>query len=109
MIDPENNIVIVYLTNSINTPIINPTSLDNANDFAGRYYTSSTLGFVPQIIYAGLNQANPKEALKSLIKDMVIEKQKLIDEMAEKTGTEVKDHPIINAKKALEEVQHKWE
>ena len=108
MIDFENNMVVVYLTNSINTPIINPTSLDNANDFAGRYYTSSTLGFVPQIIYTGLNQSSPKEALKSLIKDMVAEKQKLIDEMAEETGAEVKDHPILNAKKALEEVQAKW-
>ena len=108
MIDFENNMVVVYLTNSINTRIIDPVSLDNANDFAGRYYTSSTLGFVPQIIYMGLNQANPNAALKSLAKDMVAEKQKLIDEMAEKTGKEVKDHPILDAKKALEEVQKKW-
>jgi hypothetical protein len=56
----------------------------------------------------GLNQANPNAALKSLAKDMVAEKQKLIDEMAEKTGKEVKDHPILDAKKALEEVQKKW-
>ena len=109
MVDFENNLVIVYLTNSINTPIVNPTSLENANDFAGRYYTSSTLGFVPQIIYAGLNQTNPKNALKSLVKDMVIEKQKTIDELEETTDTNVENHPIFNAKKALEEVANKWE
>jgi CubicO group peptidase (beta-lactamase class C family) len=109
MIDFENNMVIVYLTNTINTPIVNPTSLENANDFAGRYYTASTLGFVPQIIYAGMdNLANPKTAFKSLIKDMVVEKQKLIDEMTENTGKEVTDHPILEAKKSLEKVADRW-
>ena len=47
--------VIVFLTNSINSPIVNKSSLETANDFSGRYYTTSTLGFVPQIIYTGLN------------------------------------------------------
>jgi CubicO group peptidase (beta-lactamase class C family) len=109
MIDFENNMVVVYLTNTINTPIINPTSLENANDFAGRYYTASTLGFVPQIIYAGMdNLANPKQAFKSLIKDMVVEKQKLIDAMAEKTGEKVTNHPILKVKSSLEKVSNKW-
>ena len=105
MIDFENNMVIVYLTNSINTPIRDTSSLENANDFNGRYYTSSTLGFVPQIIYMGLdNDENLKPALKSLKNDIKSEKQKLIDKL-ESEGKVNKSHPIYSAKKALDEVK----
>lgn len=99
MIDFDNNMVIVYLTNSINTPIENKSGLETANDFSGRYYTSSTLGFVPQIIYTGLNKANPNEALKSLVKDMLNEKDKLIKEKKYN-----KNHAIYKARKAIEDI-----
>lgn len=107
MIDFENNMVIVYLTNSINTPIVDTSSLDTANDFAGRYYTSSTIGFVPQIIYTGLdtNEKDITEVLKSLIKDMANEKQKYIDNKVEKNGKEFdENHPILKANKAISSV-----
>ena len=109
MIDFENNMVIVYLTNSINTPITDTSSLDTANDFEGRYYTSSTLGFIPQIIYIGLNNDNKdlNKALNSLIKDMTNEKQKLIDEEKNNGKKLDDDHPLIKAKKALVEVNSK--
>ena len=110
MIDFENNMVIVFLTNSINTPIEQPHTIENANGFIGRYYTSSTLGFVPQIIYMGLDSnGNVKDSLSSLIKDMVEEKQKLINSKEEKLGTTLDDnHPIKKAKKALEEVSKSY-
>ena len=111
MIDFENNMVIVYLTNSINTPIVDTSSLDTANDFAGRYYTSSTIGFVPQIIYTGLgtNEDDLSEALKSLIKDMAIEKQKFIDNKEEKNGKKFDDsHPILKANKAIKSVADEY-
>ena len=109
MIDFENNMVIVYLTNSINTPITDTSSLDTANDFEGRYYTSSTLGFIPQIIYIGLNNDNKdlNKALNSLIKDMTNEKQKIIDEEKNNGKKLDDDHPLIKAKKALVEVNSK--
>ena len=104
MVDPENDLVLVYLTNSINTPIWDATSIDNANRFCGGYYTSSTLGFVPQILYTGMENmgSNPKDALESLMKDMVNEKQKLVNEIAG-DGVLPEDHPAVRAQKALEE------
>ena len=106
MVDFENNMVLVYLTNTINTPVYNATSIDNANRFCGGYYTSSTLGFVPQILYTGMESVgnDPGDALESLVKDMVNEKQKLVNEMTEAYGGELPDdHPILKALKALEE------
>ena len=110
MIDFENNMVIVFLTNSINTPIADTSSLDTANDFSGKYFTTSTLGFVPQIIYTGVNYngENIKEALDSLVKDMASEKQKYIEKNEEKNGEKYSEnHPIIKSKKALDEVLEK--
>ncbi len=54
MIDFENNMVMVFLTNSKNTPILNPVSLDNANDFAGNHYETAKLGFVAENLYKGI-------------------------------------------------------
>jgi CubicO group peptidase (beta-lactamase class C family) len=108
MIDYENDMVVVFLTNKLNSPIVNPMGLENANDFGGSYYTTATLGFVPQIIYAGMDgMKDPREAFKSLVSDMVTEKQKLVDETAEKTGKALDNHPILNGKKAIEDVAKK--
>lgn len=110
MIDFENNMVVVFLTNSINTPVTDTSSLETANDFNGKYYTSSTLGFVPQIIYTGLytDKKDVKQALNSLAKDMAEEKQKYIDNKEQKNGKVYnEDHPIKKAKKALDDVLSK--
>ena len=105
MIDFENNMVIVYLTNSINTLLTDNSSLDGANGFSGKNYTSATLGFVPQIIYMGLNNENNlDEALDSLILDMVNGKKKLEKEIGANID---EDHSIVKARKALEEVSKK--
>ncbi|MBQ7583062.1 MAG: penicillin binding protein PBP4B [Lachnospiraceae bacterium] len=61
MIDPEKKLVIAYLTNKINTPLVD--SKKNANKFRGSTYTSASLGFVPDIIYTGLDQDVDAEAL----------------------------------------------
>ena len=108
MVDYDNDMVVVFLTNKLNSPIVNPVGLENANDFGGSYYTTATLGFVPQIIYSGMNgMKDPRDAYKSLVKDMVTEKQKLVDETAEKTGKALDSHPILNGKKAIEDVAKK--
>ena len=67
-IEPEENLVIVYLTNKINTPMISPESL--GNQFEGNFYQSANLGFVPQIILLGLNKNLSKSQWKSLAGDM---------------------------------------
>ena len=107
MIDFENRMVIVYLTNSINSPIVNPDTLDNAGDFSGKYYTASSLGFVPQILYMGMEGNNdPEKALNSLIHDMVHEKQKLLKDAEEKAGAPLsEDHPMRKALLSLQEVE----
>ena len=110
MIDFENNMVIVYLTNSINTPVVDKSGLDTANDFGGRYYTSSTLGFIPQLIYMGMDNEDSdiKAALDSLIIDMANEKQRLIENKEAKNGAKFdEEHPIMKAKKAIDEVVSK--
>ena len=107
MIDFENNMVVVFLTNLVNTPISDTSSLDTANDFNGRYYTTSTLGFVPQIIYTGLNNrgTNLTRTLNSLLKDMANEKQRFIENKEEKNGKKYdENHAIIKAKKAIDQV-----
>ncbi len=111
MIDFDNNMVVVYLTNSINNPIVDKSGIDTANDFAGRYYTSSTLGFVPQIIYMGLDtdEAELNDALHSLVKDLANEKQKHVETKESKNGKKYdENHPMIKAKKAMDEVASKW-
>lgn len=104
MIDFANNMVIVLLTNSKNTPLVGDKNLDNFNDFAGNYYTTTSLGFVPQLIYVGMVN-EPSSALKSLIIDMAREKQKAVLLKEEKIGKKLdENHPLKKAQKALEEI-----
>ena len=76
MIDPQNDIVMAYLTNERNTSL--PDKETNANDFNGLYYTASTLGFVPQIFMIGLDQeGDVSEQLKSLLNSMCDDAERL--------------------------------
>ena len=79
MIDPVRNLVIAYLTNRINSPVTD--AKENADMFDGNWYTSSTLGFVPQILSLGID-AGPDLAgqLLDLSADMVIESMKRVPE-----------------------------
>ena len=54
MIDPEKKIVIAYLTNKINSPVAD--KYKDPNEFTGSSYTAATLGFVPEILYTGLDE-----------------------------------------------------
>ena len=109
MIDFKNNMVIVFLTNSLNSSITDNSSLDGANTFNGKFYTTASLGFVPQIIYMGLNnKGDIRLALDYLVKDMAKEKQRDIDNTEKETGKEYPDnHAIKKAKKAIEQVAKK--
>lgn len=76
MIDPSRNLVVVYLTNKINSPI---TSASNLNGFDGNCYTASTLGFVPQILSIGMDSdADQSAQLLDLTADMAMESLRLI-------------------------------
>lgn len=103
MIDFENNLVLVLLTNSINSPVFEPEIIENANQFSGKFYTTSTLGFVPQILYTGMGvKVSPEKALKALVGDMAQEKQKLVDKAASDRGESLSDdHPMMKGLKAI--------
>ena len=110
MIDFENRMAVVYLTNRINTPLAGPSSLEMANTFCGDYYTSATLGFVPQILYMGMNGQNADldKALDRLAADMAKEKQKLVEKQAAADGRPLdEDHPLMKAYAAIRETADK--
>ena len=78
MIDPSRDLVVVYLTNKINSPVV---SSANPNLFGGGCYTAGTLGFVPQLLSIGLDEENDVTGqLTALLADMVNESEKLIKE-----------------------------
>ncbi len=91
MIDPSRNLVIAYLTNKINSPVVKPYT--GKKIFYGNWFTASTLGFVPQIISIGMDSnKDVSEQLLSLLKDMTEDSLKLIPKGAGK------NHPaVLNA------------
>ena len=90
MIDPSRDLVIAYLTNRVNTPLMDENDL---NAFRGGGYTASTLGFVPQILSIGMDgEADVSGQLLDLTADMAMESMKLIPEGAGR------EHPkVLNA------------
>ena len=101
MVDPENDLVLVYLTNERNTPV---TDKDvNANDFNGLYYTASTLGFVSQILYLGMDEDNDiSDQLTSLLASVTADAKRLIPEGA------AEDHPAYLNHLSKQAVLEKW-
>ena len=94
-IDPEQDLVVVYLTNKINSPVTDNTV--NANQFDGNWYTASTLGFVTNILYQGITANSAADdiqpALDALLGDMAVDKLRLVN--AE--GTDDASHPIVRS------------
>ncbi len=85
MIDPSRDLVVVYLTNKINSRLTDPKK--STSRFDSAQYTSATLGFVPQILSIGMD-ADPsfdvKEQLLDLCADLASEGVKLIPKGAER-------------------------
>lgn len=86
VIDPEQNLVVVYLTNRVNSPLIKS---GGTSKFAGTVYTAGSLGYATQLIYRGIN-ANPEkleDELTSILADMAIESIKLIPDTEKKSSS----------------------
>ena len=99
MIDRENNLVIVLLTNCIHSKILEGDETLSA--WGGKYFLTSTLGFVSQIAEIGM-EGEPSDALlKSLMADMTADAKRILDE----TGVTDENHPQMQAYKALLSVQ----
>ena len=77
MVDPDRDLIIVYLTNKKNSRVTNTKA--DANKFDGDWYTSATLGFVPQILSVGMDtDVDIMPQLQSLTQDMATESVKLL-------------------------------
>mgnify|MGYP002853877242 CR=1 FL=1 len=102
VIDPAENLVIVFLTNKIHTPLIKGYEIQSR--FYGNYYLTGSLGFTTHIIRLGMAQEkNLSRIYESLLHDAV---QAARIRIAEESLSEADDsHPFVLALKALEELQ----
>ncbi len=91
MIDLERDLIVVYLTNKVNSRLTK-----DSDRFNGNWYTAGTLGFVPQILSIGMDAPSTQDIsrqLHDLLEDMVTEGRKLIPEGVGET------HPaVLNVK-----------
>ncbi|MBR0249710.1 MAG: serine hydrolase [Synergistaceae bacterium] len=96
IIDPSRNLVIAYLTNKINSPAMK--GYTSSKGFTASWFTSATLGFVPQILSIGMDSdKNINAQLMSLLADMAGDSVKLITKKAGRT------HPsVMNAKSKID-------
>lgn len=106
MIDPQQNLVVAYLTNKINSRVTDVKK--NANAFDGGWYTASTLGFVPQILYMGMDtDTDISSQLLDLSADMALDSLKLIPEDLNEKVRQAGRHPAVrNAQSKYELFEH---
>ena len=128
MVDPSKDLVVVYLTNKINSPVTDKEA--NLNKFDGGYYTASTLGFVPQLISIGMDgedvsKENIRAQLMDLLEEMTVDSMRLVDnarandpgysrvrnvisklEVYEKKARKLKDDEYVER---AEELNDRWE
>ena len=100
-IDTENNLTTVYLTNKINSAVTDPAA--SLTKFDGNWYTASSLGFVPTIVYLGMDSHNAAEdiqpALDALLIDMAVIKMNRVVG----NGTTDTSHPnLVSAYSIME-------
>ncbi len=99
MVDPSRQLVIVYLTNKINSPVTSP---DNPNRFNGGSYTASTLGFVAQLLSMGMDEEEDiTPQLTALLADMANGSVRLADGAAA-------GHPLVLNAKSKISVLRAW-
>lgn len=87
MIDPARELIIIYLTNKVNAPVVSP---EKQNRFTACEYTASTLGFVPQILSIGMDgDRDVTEQLISMAADMASDSLLIIPEGAAADSADV--------------------
>ena len=98
MIDPQENLVIVLLTNKIHSRLVpGDTTL---NQYSGNLYTTATLGFATEIIEMGLEKGGDSKALyQSLLYDMAADAKRKLT----RDGITDPTHPQYKACKALQQ------
>ena len=98
MIDPDENLVVVLLTNKLHTDMQEDD--ETLSRWNGNYYTTGTLGFVPAILEIGMNGEADRDVYRSLLTDMLADMERSMEE----SGITDPDHPQQQAYEALESV-----
>ena len=99
MIDPDNNLVVVLLTNKIHSGML-PDD-ETLSKWNGNFYTTATLGFVSQIIEMGTGKEVDRDVWRALISDMAADAKRQLD----KEEITDENHPRMLAYKALLSVE----
>ena len=102
VIDPDEDLVIVLLTNKIHSRILEGD--ETLNKYKGGFYTTATLGFVTEIIEMGINDSSDHDLYVSLLSDMIADAERVIDEECITDP----DHPRMRAYKALTDAKEKF-
>ncbi|MCR5235449.1 MAG: penicillin binding protein PBP4B, partial [Lachnospiraceae bacterium] len=95
MIDPDNDLVVVLLTNKIHTPMIEND--ETLGKWYGNFYTTASLGFAPQIIKMGMAEDIDESVWNNLVSDMAADAKRQIDS----EGITDEEHPRMKAYKSL--------
>lgn len=101
-IDPDNDLVVVLLTNKIHSAIMEND--ETLSKWKGNFYTTATLGFATQIIEMGLNKDVDDSVWSALVSDMVSDAERQM----ESEGITDEDHPRMKAYKALLSVKEQF-
>ncbi len=101
MVDPDKEIVIVILTNKINSPVTDKDN--NPNKFDGNFYTTGNLGFVAELVYTGLDED----------RDVSVDLSEYVNGLYESAKDDVKssfseEHPARRNLKSKEELLTRW-
>ena len=98
IIDPAEQLVIVYLTNRINSPVTNPEK--DLERFDGSYYTAGANAFVPSVLYRSALTAGavPRDELIPVVEAFARSSFSLLPDGV----TPESDHPAVkNAESKL--------
>ncbi len=76
VIDSENDMIIIWLSNKINSPVVDPNT--NPNYFFGNHFLGGTLGGIATLSYDALNQTS-MASTDSMLLQMVENKMTLIE------------------------------
>ncbi|MBQ7158964.1 MAG: serine hydrolase [Treponema sp.] len=101
-IDPEKNLVIVFLTNKRHVPYVSQGKMRGS--YAGNYYVCGSVSFVPQIIELGLTIDPSRRAWKAFAADMVEDMRRNIPEGKKLSP----DDPRVRGFTAMKQAKRKF-
>lgn len=79
VIDPQNDLIIIWLTNKINSPLEDPKA--NANFFSANNYLGATYGAVTTLVYEAVKNDKKDVDYDNLVLDMVKQKDIFIQKV----------------------------